>query len=263
MSRYYRSFLEESVIIPSYTTRTTAFASATGITDTTILGALNTFDLGLISNSLDTKMKALYPMVGGTASTHKYNFMDARDLDIAFRLSFSGGGTHSSNGYQPNETNATADTFYNPSTTGLNVNSNHLSVYSRTQRSASCVDIGQTNNNWLSAIQFIGSNYIYNPNSSYIIQNIETASINLSINTRRSSTDFAFFKNNVKVGINTTTNSSSFTSANVHIASAGGLSLFSPREVAFASIGDGLNDSQCGILYSLTQTLQTTLGRQV
>jgi hypothetical protein len=247
----------------AYTARTSAFATATGITDATILGALNTFDLGLISNSLDTKMKALYPMVGGTATTHKFNFMNPVDSNSAYRLVFSGGGTHSSNGYQPNGTNATADTFYNPSTTGLSVNSNHLSVYSRTQTSAPCVDIGQTNNNWLSAIQFVGSNYIYNPNNSYTITTTETASINLSINTRRSSTDFAFFKNNVKVGTNTTTNSSSFTSANVHIASAGGASLFSPREVAFASIGDGLNDSQCGILYSLVNSLQTSLSRNV
>lgn len=261
MSRYYRSFLEESGV--AYTARTTAFASATGITDTTILGALNTFDLGLISNSLDTKMKALYPFVGGNASTHKYNFMNPVDSNSAFRLVFSGGGTHSSNGYQPNGTNATADTFYNPSSTGLNVNSNHLSIYSRTQTSSACVDIGQTNNNWLSAIQYIGSNYIYNPNNSYTIGGAEFTSVNLSINTRRSSTDFAFFKNNVKLGTNSALNSSSFTSANVHISSAGGLSLFSPREVAFASIGDGLNDTQCALFYSLVQNMQTSLSRQV
>ena len=66
-------------VVSSYTARTTAFATATGITDATILGALNTFDLGLISNSLDTKMKAVYPFLGGTASTHKYNFMNAVD----------------------------------------------------------------------------------------------------------------------------------------------------------------------------------------
>jgi hypothetical protein len=45
-------------------------------------------------------MKALYPFVGGTAAKHKFNFMDARDLDAAFRLVFSGGVTHSTNGVQ-------------------------------------------------------------------------------------------------------------------------------------------------------------------
>jgi hypothetical protein len=94
----------------SYTARTTAFIAATGITDTTIINALNTMDLSLISNGLDTKMKALYPFVGGTASTHKYNFMDARDLNAAFRLTFNGGWTHSSTGALPNGTNAVSYT---------------------------------------------------------------------------------------------------------------------------------------------------------
>ena len=99
---------------PSYTARTTAFATATAITDTTILNALNTFDLGLISNGVDTKMKAVYPFVGGTSTTHKYNFMDARDLDAAFRLQFSGGWVHSANGALPNGTNALANTYLIP-----------------------------------------------------------------------------------------------------------------------------------------------------
>ena len=77
----------------SYTARTLAFLAATGITDTTISNALNTMDIALIANGLDTKMKALYPFVGGTASTHKFNFMNAADTDAAFRLTFAGGGT--------------------------------------------------------------------------------------------------------------------------------------------------------------------------
>lgn len=102
----------------SYTTRTTAFATATGITDTTILNALNTFDTGLISNGLDTDLDVLYPFVGGTATTHKYNFMDP----ATFALTFNGGWIHSSTGIKPNGTNAYAQTGWVPSSrysTGL------------------------------------------------------------------------------------------------------------------------------------------------
>ena len=126
----------------SYTARTTAFASATAITDTTILNALNTFDLGLISNGLDTKMKAIYPFVGTTATTQKFNFMDARDLDIAFRLQFNGGGTFSSNGYLPNGTNAYANSYYNQTTQGDSLSSGHLSYYSRSNTGAAGINIG-------------------------------------------------------------------------------------------------------------------------
>ena len=54
-------------------------------------------------------MKALYPFVGGTATSHKFNLKDPRDLDAAFRLQFNGGWTHNSNGVTPNGTNGYAD----------------------------------------------------------------------------------------------------------------------------------------------------------
>jgi len=116
---------------PSYTSRTTSFATATGITDATILNALNIFDLGLISNGLDTKIKALYPFVGGTATTHKFNFMDARDLDVAYRLSFNGDITFSNLGMYFNGVNGYANTFLTPNLTSLSLNSLSVSVYLR------------------------------------------------------------------------------------------------------------------------------------
>jgi hypothetical protein len=61
-------------------------------------------------------MKALYPFVGGTASTHKFNFMNSDDTNAAFRLSFIGGWTHNSTGILSNGTNAYANTFFTPVT---------------------------------------------------------------------------------------------------------------------------------------------------
>lgn len=52
------------------------------------------------------RMKAVYVFIGGTASMHKFNLKDPRDLDVAFRLTFHvvGGGsiTHSATGVLPN-----------------------------------------------------------------------------------------------------------------------------------------------------------------
>lgn len=242
-----------------------AFLSATGITDATITNAITTLVSGLKTNNIWTKFKAIYPIVGGTATTHKYNLKDPRDLDAAFRLVFNGGWTHSSTGAAPNGINATGDTKFNPVTTGLNVNSNHHSVYLRTNSTPNAfVDIGQSNPNWLSAVYWNNSaTFIYNPTNTYSITVFPVGSNNLSINTRRSSTDFAFFNNNTKLGTNTTLNLLSFVSGNVFLASAGGTSFLSTRQVAFATIGDGLNDSEAGILYTLVQSFQTTLSRQV
>ena len=109
-----------------YLPLTTAWIAATLETDTTILNALNTFEAGLIANSLTTKFNAIYPMVGGTSGKHAFNFMNTS----LYSLTFNGGWTHSATGALPNGTNANADTGINANTI-LTVNNNHLSFYSR------------------------------------------------------------------------------------------------------------------------------------
>ena len=56
-----------------------AFIKATGITDGTEFSAINYLVLDLKNKGLWTKINTLYPFVGGTATTHKYNLKDPRD----------------------------------------------------------------------------------------------------------------------------------------------------------------------------------------
>ena len=53
---------------------TEAWVAETGETDQTIIDALEGLEIGLCQNELTDKIIALYPMVGGTAAKHKYNF---------------------------------------------------------------------------------------------------------------------------------------------------------------------------------------------
>lgn len=267
MSRYYRSFLEESGAV--YTARTTAFATATGITDLTILGALNTFDLGLISNSLDTKMYAIYPFVGSTATTQKYNFMDARDLDVAFRLSFIGGATFSATGYKPNGVNASADTFFKPSVNLPSMLNVHLSTYTRTQVRGG-IDAGVSTLNSLHISADLNQSGIYAFSSiagQYAANFSSNPSTGFFIANRESNISNKIIRNNTIINTNTTNVGTGGTldTANVYLASLniGGGSLFSSREQAFASIGNGLTNGEASALYTLVQNMQTTLSRQV
>jgi hypothetical protein len=57
-----------------------------------------------------TKIKAFYPFVGGNATSHKFNLKDPRDSNDAYRLTFSGGWTHSSMGIKGNNSNTVANT---------------------------------------------------------------------------------------------------------------------------------------------------------
>ena len=89
-----------------------AFITAAGITDPTQQTAIDSLVIGLKADSLWTNMQAIYPFVGGTATTHKYNLKDPRDLNAAYRLSFAGGWTHSVNGALGNGVNNICDTNY-------------------------------------------------------------------------------------------------------------------------------------------------------
>jgi hypothetical protein len=249
-----------------YTARTTAFATATGITDTTILGALNTFDLGLISNSLDTKMKALYPMVGGTSTTCKYNFMDARDLDAAFRLQFNGGGTFSSNGYQPNGTNAYANTFLNP-TNNLTFNSVSFGIYSRTNSTQGSYGVLSADANLFHHNIGSGNFVIGNYNIGYITYT-QSPSTRMIMATRRSANDFQAYRNGTSLGTDTTLSSTNvngnfYFGARNRVDYYTAADSFTNHELAFSFIGNALTNQNCIDLTNLVNTLQTTLSRQV
>ena len=248
----------------AYGTLTTAWIAATGESDLTILGALNTLESDLTTYALTAKMKALYPMVGGTAAKHKYNFMDAQDTDGAFRLVFNGGWTHSSTGALPNGTNAYADTKLNNSTT-LAQDSTHLSIYSRTNNSSTIVDIcndnGLVNGSPSIFVNYGGVTYIQVNQGSYSSV-ADTDSLGLRIASRINSATEKIYKNN-SLALTSAKASSFLSNANMIIGKFYNSSYWSNREYALASIGDGLTDAEASNFYTAVQAFQTTLSRQV
>ncbi len=243
-----------------------AFITAAGITDTTQKSAINTLVVNLKAYGIWTKMKALYPMVGGTASSHKFNLKDPRDLDVAFRLTFSGGITHTSNGVQGNGINGYANT--NLSQSLLSQNSTHLSFYSRTNINTNQAEIGIHNGSYnLIQIRVNGTGY-YLINTPGLPTVSETDSRGFFIGNRQSSNDIDVWKNGVKKLNGTTVsgvvgNGNLFILAYNNIAGGGGASSFSTKQCAFSSIGDGLTDAEATNFNTAIQAFQTTLGRQV
>jgi len=239
-----------------------AFLNAAVITDVTQANAVNTLVVDLKAAGVWTKMKALYPMVGGTATQHKFNLKDPRDLDAAFRLAFNGGWTHSSTGALPNGTTGYANTFLAPN--AMSQNNIHVSFYSRTDTSGIYADIGAgAGNSYVEVLpKFNGRAYVYvhtsqgdyydNPSSTgfYIANRIVYGTVSL-------------FKNNTKI-INAGRPAQTPTTYNLYLAAENGTDgNYSNRESAFASIGDGLTDGEATAFYTAVQKYQTTLGRQV
>ena len=92
-----------------------AFITAAGITDLTQKNAINQLVIGLKADGLWTKSRAIYPFVGGDATSHKWNLRTPLDTNGAFRLTFVGGITHSANGIKGNSLNGYYETYLNPS----------------------------------------------------------------------------------------------------------------------------------------------------
>ena len=253
-------------MMPKYDVDAQAFILASGISGINSI-AINTLVIGLKNASLWTKMKCIYPFVGSTSASQKYNLKDARDLDIAYRLTFIGGGTFSSNGYQGNAVNAYANTNLNVNTI-LNGTNSHLSYYSRTITPAIAADyymIGALEGTNYYAIDIIPNMYsslgavslannapITNSSGFFIVKketnNNQKAIRNSSILDTKVQTVTA--KPNFNLGINA-------------LIFTGGIYGYSPFECAFATIGDGLTDAEAVSLYNIVQNFQTTLSRQV
>lgn len=245
-----------------------AFLTATGITDATIRNALNTFVKGLKLNGLWTKAKAIYPFVGGTAFTHKWNLKDPRDLDAAFRLVFNGTVTHSSAGATGNGTNGYYNTFVNPST-NLAQNSASAFLYNGTNTAGvnGAFDFGCYNAGGTSRVTFVKRSAINNTQGSCNTANQHAFSGTTDARgfggiTRTSSASFLFV--NESTTANAVVTSAAPPNFNIYgmcYNNAGTATGFTNRTHAFMWLGDGLTATEAGTLRTLVNTLQSNLGR--
>lgn len=245
-----------------------AFLTAAAITDPTISAAINTLVVQMKADNIWSKMKAVYPMVGGTANSHKFNLKDPRDLDAAFRLVFSGGITHNSNGMQGNGVNGFANSKLIPFS-NLIANSTHLSYYSRTNVNAQQVEIGSLGNNNVERLvmelsfegTFDSDQYIFTTGR---VSAANANSTGFYLGTRTNSNTHKAFKNGTQLGSTNTGAAGNFSQVirELEILRFNN-QYYSTKQCAFASIGDGLTDTEAANLYTAVQTFQTTLGRSV
>ena len=241
-----------------------AFLSAAAITDPTITSAICTLVTSMKADGTWTKCSAIYPMVGGTATTHKFNLKNPADTNAAFRLSFVGGWTHSSNGALPNGTNAYANTFLLPVTI-LGTNTHSFGIYSRTNDT-----IGTKVYGAISATSDILHNNLTGANfNSGAVANgvIYTANptTSLLMASRTSNTLFQAYRAGVSLGTNTTA-LASIPNINFYFGarnSNGTAQFFTTHQLAFAFLGGALNTTEAAALYTSVQALQTTLSRQI
>jgi hypothetical protein len=245
-----------------------AFFTATGITDATEKSAVNQLVLDYKSMGIWTNSVAIYPMVGGTATTHKFNLKNPLDTDAAFRGVFVGGWTHSNLGAVPNGVNAYMDTKIIPAThlSKFNV---HFAKYNRTNDLAGtksdAVYTGLTDRYF--GIQYtfgyaaIGENSI----SGVIWTPVDTRGLFTA--SRTANNVFKVFKNSTQLGSTNTGTITDITgSFSMYIGARNNFGTafqFNSYGCGFISFGPGLTDTQVADLRTAVQNFNTTLGRQV
>lgn len=246
-----------------------AFITAANITDTTQKNAISQLVTDLKSANIWTKMKAIYPFVGGVISSHVYNLKDPRDLNAAYRITFAGGWTHSSTGIKPNGSNTSANTNLTPNGV-LSLNSSHFSYYSRTNVLETSVEVMSTSGDPATIdmyIRFTNGNMLSRIANSTYLQTANASSTGFFLMNRSNSTNLKQYKNGSVLGTSTSLNSSSLPINPILLSSginsSGTAFGFSTKECAFATIGDSLTDVEVTALYNAVQTFNTTLGRQV
>jgi len=242
-----------------------AFVTITNITNYTQQVAVNNLVKDLKTANLWTKMKALYPFVGGTAFTHKFNLKDPRDDNSAFRLSFANGWIHSDTGVKPNGSDAFADTFLTPSTS-LSLNSSHISGYLRTNLAGDGPILSAEN-----ATTYANGLYLWPKQFSfgYSVRVNDSSSASGGTNldeirgfhiATRTASNVKKYRYNTTQKFNLTTASTALNTSTMYLAKSRNNNNWFANQMAFASIGDGMSDAECDSYYSIIQAFQVALG---
>lgn len=247
------------------------FITAAGITDATQTAALCQLVVDLKSAGVWTSLNAIYPFVGGSATTHRYNLKNP----ALYQITWFGGVTHNTNGVTFNGVNSYGDTGYNESLIETSSNT-HRSVYDRSTSADFGVQIGVQDSGGAYQRHLIYTNYsgnyymdCYDALDNYgRLTGANGGSDAFWLHSRTSSVagalkaykNGAFLKQSTQAVYGTQPNLVTYIGG---LNASGTLSQVTTHNLASASMGNGLSASQITAYYTALQTFQTTLGRQV
>lgn len=256
----------QSVSVNGGDSAAATFLSAAGITDPTITSAVYTLVNDLNGYGLWSKMLGIYPLVGGTASSHSWNLKDTTKL----KMRWVGGMTHDSNGVTGNGTNSYGQPDIT-GTTGINATNyppltatNYgISLY---QRNTSVEYIPQFGFGYANG--YVMCSYAGGTQNYFIGI---TASPNNATNPNKTGLFHMYGGSGVGSGIVNETKIVTGTGGQLPSTGLGTFLWFggnngggySNRNFAFFTVSEYLNDTEAANLYTSIQKFQTTLLRQV
>lgn len=244
------------------------FINATAISDIQHRNYIHDLVLQYKENYIWSLTDVIYPMIGGTALTHKYNLKNPLDTNAGNRLVFNGGVTHSDKGILPNGSSGWADTFYFKPVDNLI----RFSFYSRTFNEDTGYDISavKDGSNGYNVLSLKTSN-----NAIIISNSVINSETSHSGNNNSSGYLMGQFDGTIikvfKNGINKIVTTSFFSSQNpikpfvlfAYRDDANNFVQFSRKQCAFVTFGKPITNIQALEEYKIIQAFQRALGREV
>jgi hypothetical protein len=247
-----------------------AFIAATNATGQA--GPIRTLVASLKAAGLWSKLKAVYPFAGSTATSHKFNLKDPRDSDDAYRLNFYGGWTHYISGPYGNGGNTYADTNFNPFLK-LSPNSSSIGVW--VPNGMNNHGFGVWSNAGANKFSIIeqGGGYLKSQMTSTSTEawGIQSTTSGFIMGSRTSATSNKIYRfGNLfpvhptygGVPYNTTQNTAAYPNANFWLGRVNGNTSISyyNNPIYFAYIADGLTDTEISALSSAAYTYRRSIG---
>jgi hypothetical protein len=239
------------------------FIEVANITSSVQVTAVNNLVVGLKSANLWNKMQVIYPFIGGTAFSHKWNLKDTRDSDDAFRIQYVGSVGHSSNGVT--STGGYIETYFNPSDITPPSSSLHFSANIHATSSTSNYFL--LGNAWLSNLMLTtgeGTLTRFNSFQSY-------AQLSDSYDKRgfyvvsRETVSSAILYRYIQSGDFTNTNSNTFensSNTSIKILNVPSYTTYNGI-VNFVTFGSGLTATETSTMNTLIRNFNTSLSRNV
>jgi hypothetical protein len=261
---------------PGWDPDTQAYLDATGL-DASYAPALDGLVTGLKAAGLWTKMRAVYPFIGGTAALHRWNLLDPRDADDAYRLTYTNGPTVSHStalGYRANaqgqgKGGGYADTHLIPQARLLDVNSTHLAFYGledtppadRAEMGNFAYSSGNARFHVIS--RYEGVNAFYYGQSEAGATNVPVpAASGLFVATRTGPANQSAYRNGVLLASDGSAPSAGLPPLSVLVGAISGFPNCTDIPCGFASIGSGLAAQDVADLNRVVTDYQTALNRR-
>jgi hypothetical protein len=249
-------------------------SDATGTLSLTEKQAVNTLVVDMKAAGIWSAMKAIYPMVGASAAACAQNLKSS-----SFTGTFTSGWTFASTGVKGNGTSAYMNTGLIPSVSLSNAN-HHVSYYSRNNPTPIlAIDMGVNDASGYYSPQLrIRLDGFFGFTNTLMFESGSSSVYGATISTNSDSKGFYIgnilsttnrktYKNSSISGTLTTSIANSLGTGAIYLNAVNTqpnfANQFSNKECAFASIGDGLTDTQASNFYTAVQAFQTTLSRQV